>query len=212
MIFDYINDFLIGIVFTIFFLSVGFMFALNSSTLYYKDVDLLELESAASLDKELIKQNYDEIVEYIKPTSKTKLQLSNFTLSDTAKKHLYEVKNIYKLIYILSLFSGLTTMIIVFMKIRQQEYRFLLVSSIVSSVIPFALLGGFATKFNESFTKLCNAIFTNSTWQLKAKADPIVNILPERFFQHSAISIFSFALVCGLCMLVLWKGLRNRVA
>ena len=84
---------------TIFFLSVGFMFALNSSTLYYKDVDLLELESAASLDKELIKQNYDEIVEYIKPTSKTKLQLSNFTLSDTAKKHLYEVKNICGTMY-----------------------------------------------------------------------------------------------------------------
>jgi integral membrane protein (TIGR01906 family) len=188
------------------------MFALNSNTLYYKDVDLLELESAASLDKEIIKQNYDEIVEYIKPTSKTDLQLSNFTLSDTAKKHLYEVKNIYKLIYILSLFSGLTTMIIVFMKIRQHDYRFLLVSSIVSSIIPFILLSSFATQFKSSFSKLCNTIFTNSTWQLKSKADPVVNILPERFFQHSAISIFSFSLVCGLCMLVLWKGLKNRTA
>ena len=67
-------------------------------------------------------------------------------------------------------------------------------------------------KFKENFTKLCDTIFTNSTWQLKEKADPIVSILPERFFQHSAIAIFSFALVCGLCMLVLWKGLRNRMA
>ncbi|MBE5936154.1 MAG: TIGR01906 family membrane protein [Lachnospiraceae bacterium] len=212
MILDYITDFLIGIVFTIFFISVGFIFALNSNTLYYNDVDLLELESVASLDKELIKQNYDEIVSYIKPTSDSKLKLSNFNLSNTAKTHLNEVKNIYRLIYILAIFSGLCTFIIAFMKIRQRDYSFLLISSIVSTIIPFVFLSGFATKFKDSFTKLCDGIFKNSTWQLKEKADPVVAILPERYFQHSAISIFSFALVCGLCMLILWKGLRNRAA
>ena len=43
MILDYITDFLIGIIFTIFFISTGCMLALSSNTLYYNDVDLLEL-------------------------------------------------------------------------------------------------------------------------------------------------------------------------
>ena len=212
MILDYITDFLIGIVFTIFFISVGFILALNSNTLYYTDIYWLELESTASMDKELIKNNYNELVSYIRPFSDSELKLSNFNLSATAKKHLYEVKNIYRLIYILAIFSGLTTFIVIFLKIRQKEYHFLLVSSIVSSLVPFVLLSNFSTQFSHSFSKLCNAIFINSSWNLKVKSDPIVNILPERYFQHSAIAIFSFALVCGLCMLVLWRGLRNKSA
>lgn len=212
MILDYITDFLIGIVFTIFFVTVGCVFALNFKTLYYGDINLLNLEATSSLDREVIKQNYDEIVEYIKPTGKGDIKLSNFKLSKDAITHLYEVKSIFKLIYILAIFSGLTSSIILFLKIRQHDYKFLLVSSLVASIVPFILLSGFTTKFKSNFTKLCDSIFTSGKWQLSAKTDPVVNILPERFFQHSAIAVFSFSLVCGLCMLVLWKGMKNRGA
>ena len=211
MILDYITDFFIGIVFTIFFTCVGFVLALNFKSLYYNDVDLLNLEATSSLDKEIIKLNYDEIIEYIKPNNTKEIELSNFKLTANAKAHLYEVKNVYKLIYILAIFSGLTTFIILFIKIRQHDYKFLLVSSIVASIIPFVLLGGFATKFKNLYDQICSYIFSNS-WKLSVKSDPIVNILPERFFQHCAITVFSFSLVCGLCMLIVWKGMRNKSA
>ena len=212
MILDYITDFLIGIVFTIFFTCVGLILTLNFKSLYYNDIDLLNLEATSSLDKEVIKQNYDEIIEYVKPNNNIDIKLSNFKLSANAKTHLYEIKNIYKLVYILAIFSGLTTFIILFLKIRQHDYGFLLVSSIVSSIIPFLLLGGFATKFKKMYNQICNYIFSDNTWKLSAKADPVVNILPERFFQHCAITVFSFSLVCGLCMLTIWKGMKNKNA
>ena len=40
MIFDYLADLIIGIVFSIFFISVGFVLALNFKNLYYNDVEI----------------------------------------------------------------------------------------------------------------------------------------------------------------------------
>ena len=58
MIFDYLADLIIGIVFFIFFISVGFVLALNFKNLYYNDVEILNIEKASSLDNEVIKENY----------------------------------------------------------------------------------------------------------------------------------------------------------
>lgn len=212
MILDYLTDLVIGFIFTIFFISVGFILALNFKTLYYNDVDLLNIEATASLDKEVIKKNYDEIIEYIQPTNKDELHLSNFTLSETATKHFAEIKNTYGIIYLLAIFSGIAALVIVILKIRNRDYQFLLLSSIIASAIPFILLGSFVTKFTTSFSKLCSSVFNKNTWKLSSKLDPIVNIFPERYFQHSAIAVFSFAVICGLCLLVIWKGLKQKNA
>ena len=73
MIFDYLADLIIGIVFSIFFISVGFVLALNFKNLYYNDVEILNIEKTASLDNEVIKENYDALVSYMQPTSKGEL-------------------------------------------------------------------------------------------------------------------------------------------
>ena len=210
MIFDYLADLIIGIVFSIFFISVGFVLALNFKNLYYNDVEILNIEKAASLDNEVIKENYDALVSYMQPTSKGELTLPNFTLSEKATKHFLEVKNLYRIIYLLAAFSGIMCIVIIIMKARSNDHRFLLISSIIASIIPLGFLVGFLSRFEIFFAKICSTVFSDGNWYLSPKTDPIANILPDRYFQHSAIAIFSFALICGLCMFIVWRGLKQR--
>ena len=210
MIFDYLADLIIGIVFSIFFISVGFVLGLNFKSLYYNDIEILDIEKASSLDNELIKDNYDSLVSYMQPTSKGELALPNFTLSETAAKHFLEVKNLYTIVYLLAAFSGIMCIVIIIIKARNHDYQFLFISSIISSIIPLGFLIGFVSRFEIFYDRICTYIFRNSTKYLSTKTDPIANILPQRYFQHSAIAIFSFALICGICLFIVWKGLKNR--
>ena len=210
MIFDYIADFITGIVFSIFFISVGFVLALNFKSLYYNDIEVLNIEKTASLDNEVIKENYDTLVSYMQPTSKGELTLPNFTLSEKATKHFLEVKNLYRIVYLLVAFSGIMCIVIIIMKARSHDHRFLFISSIIASLIPLGFLVGFLSRFETFYANICSTIFSDGTWYLSPKTDPIANILPDRYFQHSAIAIFSFALICGLCMFIVWRGLKQR--
>lgn len=212
MVFDYIADLIIGIVFSVFFISAGFVLALNFKTLYYNDIELLNIEQTSSLDNEVIKNNYDSLVSYMQPNAKGDLILPNFTLSESALKHFFEVKNIFKIVYILAAFSGLMCIGIVILKVRNNDHQFLFISSIIASLIPLSILIGLLTRFGEVFTKMRTYIFANTAWDLSSDTDPIATILPDKFFQHSAIAIFSFALICGMCLFILWKGFRQRNA
>lgn len=212
MFFDYLADLIIGIVFSVFFITAGFVLALNFKTLYYNDIELLNIEKTSSLDNEIIKSNYDCLVKYMQPNAKGDLILPNFTLSESASKHFFEVKSIFKLIYLLAAFSGLVCIVIIILKIRNDDHQFLFISSIISSIIPLFILFSLLTKFGEVFDKTRTYLFANSNWDLSPDTDPIATILPIKFFQHSSIAIFSFALICGLCLFVLWKGLKQRNA
>ena len=210
MIFDYLADLIIGIVFSIFFISVGFVLSLNFKNLYYNDVEILNIEKAASLDNEVIKENYDALVSYMQPTSKGELTLPNFTLSEKATKHFLEVKNLYRIIYLLAAFSGIVCLVIIILKARSNDHHFLLISSIVATLIPLVVLGNLLFSFETFYAKVYSIIFNNGNWYLSPKTDPIANILPDRYFQHSSIAIFSFAFICGLCMFIVWRGLKQR--
>ena len=210
MIFDYIADLIIGIVFSIFFISAGFVLALNFKSLYYSDINLLNIEQSSSLDNELIKNNYDTLVTYMQPTTKGDLNLPNFTLSENATKHFYEVKNLYKIVYLLAAFSGLMCIVIIILKIRNADHQFLFIASIISSLIPLAILLGTLTQFTNIFNRFCSFIFADYDWQLPANTDPVATILPTKYLQHSSIAIFSFAFICGLCLFIIWKGLKQR--
>lgn len=210
MIFDYLADLIIGIVFSIFFISVGFVLSLNFKSLYYNDIELLNMEKSSSLDNEVIKENYDTLVSYMQPTSKNELILPSFTLSENATKHFLEAKNLYSIIYLLAAFSGIVCLVIIILKARSHDHHFLLISSIVATLIPLVVLGNLLFRFDTFYAKLYSIIFNSGNWYLSSKTDPIANILPERFFQHSSIAIFSFALICGLCMFIVWKGLKQR--
>ena len=210
MIFDYIADLIIGFIFSIFFISAGFVLALNFKTLYYNDINLLNIEQSSSLDNELIKDNYDSLVSYMQPNAKGDLILPNFTLSESATKHFYEIKNLYKIVYLLAAFSGLMCIVIIILKVRNADHQFLFISSIIASLIPLAILLGALTQFNTMFNRFCSYIFADYDWQLSPTTDPVATILPNKFLQHSSIAIFSFAFICGLCLFVIWKGLKNK--
>jgi integral membrane protein (TIGR01906 family) len=210
MFFDYLADLIIGIVFSIFFITAGFVLALNFKSLYYNDIELLNIEKTSSLDNEVIKNNYDCLVRYMQPNTKGDLILPNFTLSESASEHFFEVKNLFKIVYLLAAFSGIVCLVIIIMKIRNDDHQFLFISSIIASILPLSVLISILTKFGEVFDKTRTYLFANTNWDLSAETDPIATILPDKFFQHSALAIFSFALICGLCLFVLWKGLKQR--
>ena len=61
------TNFLIGLVFTLFFISIGVIFDVKFRPLYYFDIDYLNIPESSGYDKELIRRNYDALIDYNSP-------------------------------------------------------------------------------------------------------------------------------------------------
>lgn len=161
---------------------------LNFKAIYYYSIVDLDLPSSSNLSVSEIKKNYNYIVDYMQSPN-YEFKLPTLPYSKEGKIHFEEVRNIFylfnKLVYIL--FFAIILLFI--LNLKNHRYTFLKCSSIILIIFPILILIPFAINFDKSFTLFHKLAFNNDYWLLDPNLDPIINIMPQKFFFNCSIFI-----------------------
>lgn len=205
-----LTDIFLGIIFTIFFISLGVVLVLNFRFLYYFDIDALGISQSSGLAKEIIIENYNALMEYCSPFFHGELSFPTLGASTNGLIHFAEVKRIFNLFYLLLPITFLFLAGTIVYKKKKKDSSYLLVSSITTIVLP--LIVGIASilNFDKTFVLFHELVFRNDYWIFDASTDPIITLLPEEFFLHCALFIVIVVLIGSVILFGTFRLLKKK--
>lgn len=204
------TDLLIGLLFTLFLISAGVVFTINFRPLYYFDIDYLNIVEKSGFDKETIIKNYNALIHYSSPFFTGKLTFPTLAASDSGLFHFVEVKRIFNAFFYTFVSTMIALIPIILYKHKKKDTSYLKVSSIVAVVLPTIVGLGCAINFDRAFVIFHKIFFRNDYWLFDPATDPVITILPDTFFLHSAVLIIAFVLIGSLCLYLIATHLQKR--
>lgn len=72
--------------------SMAIVFTLHFRPLYYFDIDHLDIPATSGYSEEVIRRNYDELIDYNSISGPSRLTFSDFMMSEEGEIHFEEVK------------------------------------------------------------------------------------------------------------------------
>jgi integral membrane protein (TIGR01906 family) len=196
------TDILIGIVFALLFISIGVIAAVNFRFIYYFDISHLKIAEASGLERQVIVENYDALIDYNSPFFKGDLKFPTLTASASGLQHFSEVKNIFVSFYYIGLVALIAAIIIIIYKKGKRDRSYLFVSSITVLVLPAIVTLGCAINFDTAFVIFHKIFFRNNYWLFDPATDPVITILPDTFFLHALIVIIVFVVLGSLILYI----------
>lgn len=148
------------------------------------------------MTKDDIKRNYDVLITYLSPFYDGALQLPTLDMSTNGRIHFVDVKNILVKIQYVMYATIMIAIIGGIYLLKKKNEKFLLHGSILTIILPIALMLPIAINFEKSFVLFHKLLFSNDYWMFDIETDPIILMLPEEFFMHAACAILLFIL-CG---------------
>ena len=201
---------LAGVLLFLFIVSTGVVTALNARFLYYHDIKALKLSEQSGLSEEVIRQNYDVLIDYNQIWNTSELNFPDFVMSEGGRIHFREVKLIFVLFQLLLILSALTLLALrlKFRQLAEGKYARLcgyICFSIAGLLGILALIG-----FDKLFVVFHKVFFRNDYWIFDAASDPVISILPEAFFLHEALLILGIVMLGGLAAWILGRRAKKR--
>ncbi|MBS1318346.1 MAG: TIGR01906 family membrane protein [Lachnospiraceae bacterium] len=192
--------------------SMAIVFTLHFRSLYYFDIDHLDIPAASGYSKEVIRKNYDELIDYNSIFGPSELTLSDFTMSEEGKIHFEEVRRIFRNIEYASFVLIPLTLFLVIWQIRKKNASFFAVLSAFPTVL-VAIAGLLVTlNWDFCFVLFHKIMFRNDYWIFNPSDDPVITILPDTYFLHAAILILFCVLAASLFSFLLYQMLRRKVS
>lgn len=205
------KDILTSISLMIFIISFAIVFTVFFKPLYYYDIYRLGIDLTSGLSVEIIKENYDILIQYQSIFYQGSLIFPDFVMSIAGKIHFEEVKLIFETIQIVMSISGITSIIFIYQQYRRKEFRFLKLTSIITIIIP-CIIGALASiDFNQAFIIFHKIVFRNDYWIFDVKTDPVIQILPEAFFMHCFILIIVIIFICVMICYMIYRKQRKKL-
>jgi integral membrane protein (TIGR01906 family) len=186
-------------------------FTLNFTPLYKFDVNYLKIETLANMGKEDIISNYNVLIKYLRPSFKGELWFPTLPMSKEGKIHFVEVKNIFHTFEYIMYGAFIIAVIGLIYCIRRKYYGFLRLSSLLLILLPVGLLIPFAVNFDRSFTVFHKIFFRNDYWEFNPKTDPVINMLPQEFFFHSAVLILLIITLESILLYMLYNKNKSSL-
>jgi integral membrane protein (TIGR01906 family) len=205
-----ITDLLIGVLFTLLFISIAVVITINFRPIYYFDIDYLNIAEDSGYTKEVIRENYDALIDYSSPFFKGDLNFPTLAASESGLFHFIEVKNIFTGFYILGAITLAFGIIIIMQKHKNKDYSYLLVTAVTAIVLPLLLALSLSIDFDRAFVIFHKLFFNNDYWLFDPTTDPVITILPDTFFMHSAIMIIVLVVLMSLLFLTVYLVKRQH--
>lgn len=199
------SDILIGIIFSLFFISISVIFVINFKPLYYLDIKFLDIPSRSGFTKNVILDNYSALIDYCSPFYKGDLVFPTLIASSGGLKHFEEVKTVFVFFYYLLPITLIPLILIILYKHKRKDYRYLLVSSITTLVLPISVGIGTWINFDHLFILFHQLVFRNDLWLFDYTTDPVILMLPDTFFMHCAVLIVCCVILCSLLLFLFYR-------
>ena len=204
------GNMVISLLFMLLFISFSVAVTLNFRPLYYFDIQYLDIEAYSGLEEEVIRKNYDVLIDYNSMFYDGELEFPSLVMSESGRIHFQEVKNIFVGLQYLLIVDFLVCAALLAYKIRKKSFAFLKLAGIVTIVVPAALGGLIAWNWDWVFVTFHQIAFNNDYWIFNAVTDPVITILPDTFFMHCALLILLLVILCAVVCLVSGSLLDRR--
>lgn len=208
-----------GILFFIALLCLGITLVIRCRGIYHLLAEPLHIISESGLTKEVVLRNYDHLIKYCSPFYRGELIFPDFPSSDSALSHFAETKVLFSYFFLaipLCFFAGI--FILAFKSWKKQRNfaipaaefsRSLKLTAWLCLLVPFGFLLFFLVDFHKIFYGMHHILFDNNNWIFDAATDPIITILPERYFLCCGVEIVIFLLLAAALLRHLRRYLRN---
>lgn len=200
---------LTSICLALFIISASITITLNFRPLYYHDISALKIEETSGFSKNIIKKNYDNLIDYNQFFHSGRLKLT-MPMSKEGRIHFADVKRIFDAVEILCIITLILSIFLIKRQISQHDFEFLKLSSIITVLLP--CIAGLFTAINweSTFIIFHKIMFRNDYWLFDEVTDPVITILPDTFFLHCAIMIILLILSGSLLCTVFRSFFRHR--
>lgn len=203
-------DIILGILFFLSLVGLGLAVALNFRPLYYWNIKWLDLEKSSGLTVDVIKENYNALIDYCSPFCFKELCFPSLTASVSGLSHFAEVKVIFNAVYITGFVSLVLTVIWFIYKNKSREHNYLKVCGIVALIVPLLLVIACLINFDKLFVLFHRVVFDNDDWLFDPKTDPIINLLPETYFMECALVIAGTVIIGAIVILIVYAKKNKK--
>ena len=196
----------------LFIISFAVTVTLNFRPLFYFDIDHLNLESESGYSQDIIRENYDALIDYNSVLNHDKLlTFPSLPMSEHAQIHIKEVKQIFVAIQYLLIITALISAILIFLLcFKYREYLFFKLTSVFTIVIP-ALLGIIiGLNWEKAFVTFHHIFFKNNYWLFYPDEDPIILMLPDEYFFHCAAMILILVVLGSVVSYLIYRHLHKK--
>lgn len=205
---------LMNILFCIFFSALIIMgsirLTIGFKSLYYFDIDYLNIDTENDMNKEEVKLNYDYMIDYNLDKISGEFNLPTLKSSPEGKIHFEEVKEIFQNINKLLLLSLIITVIGVVSNLRNKSIYFLKLTSKLVIILPILVSIPMIINFNQTFIIFHKILFDNDYWIFDPIKDPVINILPEEFFYHAGIMIIILVILSSIVLRYIYQYYKSK--
>lgn len=212
--------FLFAFVLLLFWVTAAFSFVIYFRPLYYSQIDLLNIVEDSGYSKQEIIDGYDACLDFL--TKSKDFDLGVFDYSPEGKAHFEDCRKLIKINNIVFVISvGLLTLLKIFDKLQYIKLKKIMGHTVGFWVGIFILFISFSVlmvaliNFDFLFNLFHKIFFFGKTnWQFSEVTDPIIKILPSRFFLNMGILIaciiFLFALSSIIKSIIIKKRENGR--
>ena len=200
----------LALVLVLLIISMSVVVTLNFRPLYYHDMKALEISESTGIPEEVIKENYDILIDYNSMFYDGELEFPDFRMSENGRIHFEEVKVIFVAFQKIALATLVLAIVGIVLKARKKDYSYLIPASALSIGIPVVLGVFIALNWDRVFVLFHELMFNNDYWIFDYRTDPIIMILPDKFFMHCAIMILDGVVMGAMICLVVDRVIERR--
>lgn len=193
----------------LFIISAAVTITLNFRPLYYHDISALKIEETSGFSKKVIKDNYDELIDYNQFFRSGKLKLT-MPMSKEGRIHFAEVKRIFVCVEILCIVTLILSCFLIKRQIAGRNFDFLKSASIMTVLLPSVVGILCAVNWDSAFILFHKIMFRNDYWLFDEATDPVIMILPDEFFLHCAVMIILLIFIGSLLCMGFRSFFRHR--
>ena len=190
---------------TLCLICLAVVITLNFRPLYYFDIGYFNLVERTGYTEEIIRENYDVLIDYNSVFYKGSLEFPTLPMSEESRIHFVEVKEIFVFFQAVLFPVTLIGSIFGIFALKKQKPTYLLLTSVLSIAIPSVLGFLIAMNWDRFFVLFHELFFNNDYWIFDYRTDPIILFLPDGYFMHCAIMILLLILVGSLSCFILYK-------
>lgn len=199
-------SFALALVLALLVLSASIAVPILCRPFYYAHIGPLGLEEYTGLDESVIRQAYDEVLDYCTGKTET-FSAGLLPFSDSGASHFADVRGLFLLdLCVLGLSLAALVLLVLAARWRRLRPRRLLGRGpgfwgAAGLGGAFLLAGGLAAlDFDRAFVVFHALFFPGKdNWMFDWRTDPVILILPQDFFRNCAVLAFALILLwCGV--------------
>ncbi|CAM3030847.1 TIGR01906 family membrane protein [Hathewaya histolytica] len=172
--------------------------------IYYIDIKYLKLEEISELSFDNLKSNYNYLIDFLYSNSKN-FSMPYFKSSYNGRVHFFEVRNIIKTLNCSLLVTAPISIFYVLRQNAKKNFHYLKYVSIILCSFPFLLLLPLAINFSKAFDTFHHILFNNDYWIFDETLDPVITVLPERFFMHEGFFLLLIILIISISLYFIYR-------